>query len=205
MACLDWSAIESAELAQDPFPHVAIRRVLTARCAQLLPEEYPAIRSPGSFSLADAPPGPVLGDLISELQSDRFRSEMARIFGLDLEGKPVVVTLRGQCSPRDGRIHTDSRSKVLSLLLYLNADWSSPAGQLRLLRNGNDIEAVGAQIPPTLGSFVAFPRLDNSWHGHTAFVGQRRVLQLNYLRSERASLVGELRHRLSALTKLRVA
>jgi hypothetical protein len=52
---------------------------------------------------------------------------------------------------------------------------------------------------------VAFKRTDDSWHGHTTYSGPRRVLQLNYLQSSRASLVGALRHRLSALSKPRAA
>lgn len=205
MVGLDWQVIEQAKLESHPFDHIALKQVLLPECASMLPLEYPEIRSPGSFSLADAPAGPALAGLIEDLLSHRFRAQMERIFALDLEGRPAVVTLRGQSSPRDGRIHTDSRSKMLSLLLYLNAGWVGSAGQLRLLRNGSDIDAYAVEIPASLGSMVAFPRRDNSWHGHTPFIGQRRVLQMNYLQSSRASLVGVLRHRFSALIKQRVA
>jgi SM-20-related protein len=205
MSGLDWRAIESAKLVREPFDHIALGQVLEPDCASALPEEYPAISSPGSFSLTDAPPGPVLDGLIADLLSPRFRTQMERVFELDLEGRPAVVTLRGQCSPKDGRIHTDSKSKILSLLLYLNADWAGGPGQLRLLRSETDIHAHAVEIPASLGSLVVFRRTDTSWHGHTPFVGQRRVLQLNYLQSTRASLVGVLRHRISALSKRRVA
>ncbi len=205
MSGLDWRVIDAAKLVSEPFDHVALNQVLEPDCASALPQEYPAIRSPGSFSLADAPPGPVLSGLIADLLSPRFRTQMERIFDLDLEDRPAIVTLRGQCSSRDGRIHTDSKSKILSLLLYLNDDWAGGPGQLRLLRSESDIESHAVEIPASLGSLVAFRRTDNSWHGHTPFTGQRRVLQLNYLQSERASLVGALRHRLSALSKRRAA
>nr|MEA2796817.1 SM-20-related protein [Phenylobacterium sp.] len=205
MVGLDWRAIDAAKLASEPFDHIALSQVLEPDCASALPQEYPAIRSPGSFSLADAPPGPALSGLIEDLLSPRFRTRMEQIFGLDLEGRPAVVTLRGQCSARDGRIHTDSKSKVLSLLLYLNGDWTGGPGQLRLLRSETDIESHAVEIPATLGSLVAFRRTDNSWHGHTPYTGPRRVLQLNYLQTSRASLVGALRHRFSALSKRRAA
>jgi hypothetical protein len=130
---------------------------------------------------------------------------MERIFDLDLEGRPAIVTLRGQCSPRDGRVHVDSKSKVLSLLLYLNPGWSSPQGQLRLLRSRDDMETFAVEIPPSLGSLVGFRRCDDSWHGHTSFVGERRVVQLNYLAATHSSVVATMRHRLSALLKQRVA
>ncbi len=205
MAGLNWNAIEAAQLSQDPFDHFLVEGALSPACAAAVGHEYPAIHSPGSFSLADARPGAVLSDLIADMESPRFRREMERIFNLDLEDKPVVVTLRGQCSTRDGRIHTDSNSKILSLLLYMNEGWQSPEGRLRLLRNDHDIENYAVEVPPTLGSLVGFVRSDQSWHGHTPFTGQRRVLQLNYVQSARVSWVGAIRHRLSAISKQRVA
>ena len=204
MPGLNWPAIEAADLDRDPFDHFMVAQALAPDCAEGIAGEYPAIRSAGSFSLADAPPGPILAGLIEDLKSDRFAGEMQRIFDLELTGRPCLITLRGQCSPRDGRVHTDSRSKILSLLLYLNEGWQSPEGRLRLLRSPDDIEDYAVEVPPNLGSLVGFSRSDDSWHGHTPFVGQRRVLQLNYLQSATASWVGGLRHRLSALSKQRV-
>lgn len=205
MAGLDWRAIEAAQLARDPFDHFLVSQSLDPTCAVALALDYPAIRSSGSFSLTDAPAGAALASLIADLESPRFRIEMERIFALDLAGRPTTVTLRGQCSPRDGRIHTDSRSKVISLLLYLNEHWESPEAQLRLLRTGGDISDFAVEVPPTLGSLVGLRRGERSWHGHTSFVGQRRVLQFNYVQSARSSFVVDLRHRLSALSKQRVA
>ena len=201
MPGLDWGAIECARLVRFPFDHVAIPQMLLPACANAIPREFPAIRNSGSYSLADAPPGPALGGLIDDLMSDRFRAHMADIFAVDLEGRPAVVTLRGQCSRRDGRIHIDSASKVLSLLIYLNDDWSGGEGQLRLLANRDSLADAPVEIPASLGSMVAFRRSDTSWHGHSPFVGQRRALQFNYLRDSRASVVGLVRHRLSAFSK----
>jgi SM-20-related protein len=202
---LNWRTLEAVELVRDPFDHIAIARVLEPGCAAAIPGEFPAMRSPGSFSLADTPPGPVLAGLIDDLMSERFRAQMARVFDVDLGGKPAVVTLRGQCSSRDGRVHTDSRSKLLSLLIYLNEGWSGGEGQLRLMDRESGFESAPVEIPATLGSMVAFRRSDASWHGHSPFVGQRRVLQFNYLQTARASIVGEVRHRISAFAKQLVA
>jgi SM-20-related protein len=201
---LDWRVIEDARLCETPFAHIAVRQALTPACAAAIPTSYPDIRSPGSFNLRDAPPGPALAALIADLVSPRFTAAMERVFALDLRGRPAVVTLRGRSSSRDGRIHTDSTSKVLSLLLYLNTDWCSKEGQLRLFTSPADLQPT-VEIPATLGSLVAFRRSENSWHGHSTYTGERRVLQLNYLRSKRESWIGDVRHRLSALGKPRVA
>lgn len=205
MPGLDWDAIEHARLVRHPFDHVALSQVLTPDCAAAIPSQFPEIRSSGSYSLDDAPPGPALRAVIDDLISDRFRSNMARLFEMDLEDRPATVTLRGQCAERDGRIHVDSKSKLLSLLLYLNDGWSGRDGQLRLLADKDRFDDAPVEIPAHLGSMVAFRRSDASWHGHSPFVGQRRALQFNYLQNGRASVVSVLRHRLSAFSKQLVA
>ena len=48
-----------------------------------------------------------------------------------------MVTLRGASREKDGRIHTDSTAKRVTVLLYLNPDsesWAKQEGCLRLLR-----------------------------------------------------------------------
>ena len=205
MAGLDWDALEAAPLRTEPFAHLHVGQALDHQVAAAIPGEFPAIGTAGSFSLADAPPGPRLREIVDELQSDRFRDLMGRKFGLDLSRRATTVTLRGRSGVRDGFIHTDSKSKVLSLLLYLNDDWSGREGQLRLLRGEHDLYDVGAEIPACMGSLVVFRRSDDSWHGHTPYIGPRRVLQFNYVRADYTTLVSGLRHRLSALMKSRLA
>jgi hypothetical protein len=205
MAGLDWAAIESARRVREPYDHVVVRQSLTAEAAAAIPAEFPAIRQPGSFSLADAPPGPALEAVIEDLCSARFRAAMRAIFDVDLEGRPTLVTLRGQCAAHDGRIHTDSASKILTILLYLNDGWSGPEGRLRLLGPARDLAQPAVEVPPDIGTMLAFVRSERSWHGHTPFVGQRRVLQLNFLHASRDTVIGALRHRISAISKRLVA
>lgn len=200
---LDWHVVEAAALNRDPFDYIYVPQSLSPEAAAAIPSEFPEIAGEGSYTLADAPPGPALQAVIDDLQSDRFRTLMEDLFGLDLAGKATTVTLRGRCGPKDGFIHTDSRSKILSLLIYLNEAWPSREGRLRLLRTGADLADVGVEIPPTLGSMVVFRRSERSWHGHTVFDGPRRSLQFNYVRSDMATLTSAVRHRISALVKPR--
>ena len=39
-----------------------------------------------------------------------------------------------------------------------------------------------AEVSPEEGNIFAFVRGENSWHGHTPFVGERRVVQVTWLR-----------------------
>mgnify|MGYP003327121918 CR=1 FL=1 len=56
-------------------------------------------------------------------------------FNVDLSDSEVVSTLRGYSRERDGQIHTDSKSKILTVLLYLNHEWKEETGNLRMLSN----------------------------------------------------------------------
>jgi len=69
----------------------------------------------------------------------------------------------------------------MTALIYLNEDWSSTGGRLRLLRNANDIDDYVAEVPPVSGTLLLFKRSDNSWHGHKPFVGPRRTVQINWV------------------------
>ena len=67
-------------------------------------------------------------------------------FAMDLEDKPSMITLRGHTGKKDGRIHVDSTSKLITFLLYLNPGWQSPKGCLRVLHNKHDINNFAAEI-----------------------------------------------------------
>ena len=42
-----------------------------------------------------------------------------------------------------------------------------------------------AEVPPAGGTLLVFRRTRVSWHGHKRFVGERRMLQLNFIRNSR--------------------
>jgi hypothetical protein len=198
---LNIEALASTPLAHDPFEHVIVPAFVRPECAPAISRDYPKIERPGSFSLGDLEIEGAVDGLVAELGGSEFRRAIEAKFGVELAGCATLVTMRGMCGPRDGRIHTDSRSKVISILLYLNQDWTAQGGRLRLLRNGRDLQDYAAEAAPEFGMLVAFRRCDHSWHGHLPFGGQRRVLQMNWVKSARYANVSELRHRISAAVK----
>jgi hypothetical protein len=201
MRFLDLSAVAAAPVQREPFEHMLIDQVLRPGGVEAISKDYPQIEKPGSFALGDVDVGPAVRELIAELDSEGFRAIIAEKFQVELGGKPSTFTLRGACAAKDGQIHTDSRSKIITILIYLNPDWAPDGGRLRLLRSGHDLEDFAAEIEPTFGKMIAFRRTDRSWHGHRSYEGPRRVLQMNYVTSAKASWMSEVRHRLSALTK----
>ena len=112
-----------------------------------------------------------------------------------------MVTLRGQSRAKDGRIHRDSDSKLLTALIYLNREWDADGGRLRLLRKPDDIEAYAAEVPPDQGTLIAFRCSENAYHGHKPHIGPRRSLQLNWVTNDSVVKRELSRHGLSAFFK----
>jgi len=126
---------------------------------------------------------------------------LGRKFGIELAGLPMMITVRGHAQGKDGRIHTDTKDKVVTGLLYLNSRWEASGGRLRMLRDGRNLEDFAAEVSPSGGTLAAFKVASNSWHGHKPFVGQRRNVMFNWLRSEAALSRQVGRHKLSARVK----
>src|SRR5690606_34847588 len=146
--------------------------------------DYPASERAGSFPLAGLDFGPSCAALIDDLQGDAMRHAFAAKFGVDLEGRPSMITVRGRCQATDGRILADSATKLITVLIYMNAAWEAPGGRLRVLRTADDLDDFAAEVPPVAGTLLAFRRGTRSWHGHPSFVGPRRVIQFNWVTDE---------------------
>jgi SM-20-related protein len=181
MSLIDLNALQSAPLHPEPFDYLVVPGFIPPEALVRINADYPAIDSAANHALDDLAYGPAFDALMDELRGERFAAVMGEKFAMDLAALPTTVTVRKYCERTDGNIHTDHRSKVLTVLVYFNEAWPHEAGQLRLLRNRHDIDDYAAEVPPLGGTLLAFRRTDHSWHGHTRFVGERRMIQLNYL------------------------
>ena len=198
---LNYAAIDASAVATEPFPYFMTRSVLQRAELDAIQNDFPDVAGPGVFPLEELSCKGAFERLVDDIRSPELEAILGRKFGIDLADKPLMITVRGFCQQKDGRIHTDSTDKLVTCLLYLNSDWQEQGGRLRLLRNGHDIEDVIAEVPPDGGTLVAFRRTDNSWHGHLPFVGPRRYVMFNWVRSEAALSRNILRHRISAKLK----
>src|SRR5215469_11504805 len=137
------------------------------------------ISTSGSFPVDQVVFGPAFRTLLDELNGDTFREAFEDKFGIDLSGRPKIITV----------------------LLYMNESWDQPGGQLRLLRSSQNLNDIIVEVPPIAGTLLAFKRSNNSWHGHEPFVGERRVIQFNWLTSAGNRQIAMLRHHTSASFK----
>ncbi len=83
----------------------------------------------------------------------------------------------------------------------MNPVWKAPEGRLRLLRGPADLNDYAVEVAPLLGTMLAFRRSERSFHGHRAHIGERRVLQLNWVTDARVAARELGRHRWSARLK----
>jgi SM-20-related protein len=110
--------------------------------------------------------------------------------------------VRSRCAAKDGRIHTDTPTKLITALIYFNDQWEASGGRLRLLRSPTDLDDMIGEVAPDLGTMIVFRRSDKSFHGHEPYKGVRRYVMINWMTSDFAARRELFRHRVSARAKL---
>jgi hypothetical protein len=201
MSYCDFAALERTPLERDPFEFVVIPNFLqSARFPEIL-ADYPDVPGPGSHPPSELSIRGHFEGLMNELLGPEFRAAIERKFAVDLTGRPTMYTVRGFVNERDGSIHTDTETKIITVLLYMNEHWQADAGRLRLLRSADDLEDYVAEVPPNGGTLLVFKRADNSWHGHKPVVGPRRAIQLNWVTSQDVVDYEQRRHQISTKFK----
>lgn len=201
MTLLNIEALRAAPLQTEPFEHVLMQGLLGAGALEEINRDFPAVPGPGSYPPAGLDIHGGFAGLLRELAGAEFQAAMSEKFGVDLAAYPAMFTVRGHCRAGDGKIHCDSESKIITVLLYLNPPWQASGGRLRLLRSADDLNNAAAEIEPNGGAMLAFRRSDHSWHGHEPYEGPRRAIQMNWVRSAGVVLREEWRHRLSAAAR----
>jgi SM-20-related protein len=198
---IDLQAFDAAPAAREPFPFVLVPRFVRPEAMAAINADYPLVTHPGSFPLPTLKYGPAFAALMQAIQGPEFTRAVEEKLGMDLNGRPIMVTARGVSAARDGQIHTDSRTKLVTVLIYMNNAWESKTGRLRLLRRPDNLDDMIAEVPPDEGTLLVFRNDPNAWHGFHAFEGPRRVIQLNWVTDMGVVRREQFRHRVSAFFK----
>jgi hypothetical protein len=205
MSPLDYDKLSTTPVAQKPYRHLLVPAFVKPEALREVVAALPAMRGRGSFPIGALRLGPAAKTLVAGLEGAEFRAIIAEKFGLDLFDAPVMTTLRGNSGEKDGQIHTDSSAKRVTILLYLNPGsgnaWADQKGCLRLLRSATDLEDYAVEVPPVDGALLVFPNGENTWHGHKQFIGQRYVIQMNYMTTGAKARSEMRRHHVSAFIK----
>ncbi|TCZ60873.1 2OG-Fe(II) oxygenase [Roseicella aquatilis] len=180
-ALLDLEPLRAAPRRDDPYPWICASGCLRPAVLPALRRDFPTLPRAGYHPVDTFTPRGAFKDLLAEIEGGAFDRVMAEKFGVDFTALPRMITVRQTSAAHEGRPHTDSESKVATLLLYMHSGWASPEGRIRVLRQ-ESLEDPVAEVPPEEGNVFAFLRGDHSWHGHRPFVGERRVVQVTWLR-----------------------
>jgi SM-20-related protein len=190
---IDLAAFEAAPLTREPFPFAMVPRFVRAEAMAAINADYPHVTHSGSFPLPTLKYGPAFAEMITKAVEKKL--------GVDLANRPTMVTARGHSAARDGQIHTDSRTKLITVLIYMNNAWEPSTGRLRLLRGPDNLDDVIAEVPPDEGTLLIFKNEPNAWHGFHPFEGPRRVIQLNWVTDKGVVWREQNRHKVSAFFK----
>ncbi len=205
-ALFDPARLDRADtLVRDaPFHFLVAHEQLPDVAESELERDFPKYSGAGFFPYEEKDCGPSINALIRQLTDPAVASAVGTRLGIDDLGQyPTLVTLCRALNKRHGTIHTDSRSKVATALLYLNKSWPDTSdGCFRFLNRIDDVEDLASpEIKPLYGNFVVFRRADNSFHGHLPYEGERRVIQVAWLTSEDEKLRKTQRGKLSRAFK----
>ena len=187
MSVLNLAVFDNTPLQREPFDHVVATGVISPETLQALNRDYPEIDKPANYPPDVLTYGPHFQRLLDELKDPDFEKRVAEKFGVDLRGAMKTITVRKYSEPSDGNIHTDHWSKIITLLVYFNPEWTQEGGKLRFMRSANDIEDYAKEVPPLGGTVLAFRRSGKSFHGYKAFQGERRMVQMSWVRPSRVA------------------
>ncbi len=185
MALLNLAAFDNTPLQHDPFDFLIAEGVMSDENLDRVNQDYPAIDLPANFKPEDLEYGPVFQQLLDEVESEEFQAAVENKFGIDLRATVKTITVRKYSEISDGNIHTDHPSKIMTVLIYFTRAWAQEGGRLRMLRSKTDIENYAAEAIPVGGTLLAFRRSNKSYHGYKQFEGERRMLQVNWVKSSR--------------------
>ena len=182
---LDFDRLHAAPLEREPFEFVVVEEFVRKDALPGTRCRFPATPAVGSYPAESLKYGAGFGNLIAALTGPELDRAIGAKFAVDLNGRPTMLTVRGRGDEKDGRIHTDSETKIITLLLYMNPVWDQKEGRLRLLRRADDLDDYAREVAPLAGTMLAFRRSERSFHGHYPYLGPRRSLQLNWVTDQR--------------------
>lgn len=195
---LDLGAFVATPRVVDPFDYLIVPRFLKPPAQAAIRAVFPISAHGGVEPAAARDPNDALGRMLDVCRDPRLTRLFAEKFDTDLDPAALMITLRSRCRLEDGQIHTDSASKRLTALIYLESEWPAAGGRLRFLRGSESLDDMLAEAPPIDGTLLAFRRSENSWHGHAPYQGVRRIIMLNWMVSPGAARRELRRHALSA-------
>lgn len=187
MPMLNFEAFDRAPLRHDPCDYLVVPQFVEPAALAAINRDYPAICEPGNFEPEAYSYGPAFADLLAELRGAETKQRFAAKFGLDIREFPLQLTVRKYSHVDDGNIHNDSKTKIITVLIYFNETWPHQGGRLRLMRSPKSLDDYQAEVEPSGGTMLAFRRSETSYHGFYPVEAERRSVQMYWVKPKRES------------------
>jgi Rps23 Pro-64 3,4-dihydroxylase Tpa1-like proline 4-hydroxylase len=84
--------------------------------------------------------------------------------GHDLSEAPIEVNVFHYGPGSWMGPHKDLEDKIVTHVLYFNAEWDAKSGGCLTILRSSDMSDVKAEIPPVVGNSAVLVRPDDSWH-----------------------------------------
>ena len=112
---LDFDLILNAKINVEYFPFFTVNDAFSGdNLHKEIVSDLPEVNQGGSFPLESLTFGKNAKNLINELQSKKMRNILEQKFEVNLTNKSMITTFRGYSRLRDGKIHSDSKTKVVT-------------------------------------------------------------------------------------------
>jgi hypothetical protein len=194
-------ALRGARVEADPFAYFIVPRFVNAAALDGIRADFPAIQHPGSFPLSTLSFGPAFAAFMAALQSADMTVAVGGKLGIDLSRSPTMVTVRGQSRAADGKIHTDSRTKLVTALIYYERQLGEPQGAPSVAAVAARPERHHRRSAPGRRDAACLQQHEQCVARLRAVLRARRVIQLNWVTDESVVRREQARHRLSAFFK----
>ena len=110
---LNFELIKKAEINSEFYPFFTVQDAfLNKQDHKKIATDFPKINKGGSFPSDSVSYGQSIQSLLDSLEGDQMRNILENKFQVDLQDKPEVSTFRGYSRKKDGKIHSDSQTKI---------------------------------------------------------------------------------------------
>ena len=127
-ATVNFEALKAMPVTTAPFPYLVVPGFVNNEVMADIESDYPKVSVPGSLPLTSLSYGENFKRFMQDISSKEMTAIMTNKFGVNLTNRPTTITVRAHCRATDGKIHTDSKSKLITVLIYMNDKWEKPGG-----------------------------------------------------------------------------
>ncbi|MBX9589610.1 MAG: 2OG-Fe(II) oxygenase [Hyphomonadaceae bacterium] len=182
---IDLDTVRNAQVSHAPYAFFCSPDFLRQEAIAGLRQDFPDVNKPGYLTVDEVRLKGRFKTLIEEVEGPELTEALSQKFGKNLHPHPRLTTIMRRSQAKYGAIHTDSASKIMTILVYMNDAWEpDQGGRLRVLYDDKRYEPYALEVPPTMGHLFAFLRSDKSWHGHKPFTGERKVVQVAWVKDQ---------------------